>query len=595
MQSHKTERFIFRILKQLFFIARNRLSPRQFFMLSCVLVGILSALAAIVLKFFVHTIGVWVNHYATTYEQFYLFALFPAVGITLTVIYIKFGLKGNFKKGSAEIGYSIARKSAKLPVSQTYSHIITSALTVGFGGSVGLESPMVSTGSAIGSNFGNYFHLPYKDRTVLLACGAAAGIAAAFNAPIAGVLFAIEVLLADATVGAFIPIIIAAATGALLSKIILAEGIILSFSQQQPFDYHNLPFYIILGILAGFVSLYYGRVLEGTEKFFATRKNNRTKIILGGLALAALLLFFPSLFGEGYQSIKMLANLKPLEVANGSIIYQYLQNDYTILMFIGALVLIKVLAVGLTLGSGGNGGNFGPSLFVGAYLGFAFARLINLTGIAQIPETNFTLVAMAGILSGIFYAPLCAIFLIAEITGGYDLIIPLMIVAALSLAIARNFEPLSMEGKKLSRLLNITADNRDQILLSKLNLQDLLEQNFSAIRPNDSLRLLVRVISISKRNTFPVVTREGELVGVVHLDHVREIIFNNKLYDTTFAKDLMTEAHAVDFNDSISVILKKFDETRQWNLPVVKDKQYLGFLSKARILTEYRAELMKTI
>ncbi len=595
MQSYKAERLIFRALKQAFFFARNRLSPRQFFMLASVVVGILSALAAIVLKFFVHTIGVWVNYYASHYEQFYLFALFPLIGIALTVTYIKFGLKGNFKKGSAEIGYAIARKSSKLPTNQTYSHIITSALTVGFGGSVGLESPMVSTGSAIGSNFGNYFHLPYKDRTVLLACGAAAGIAAAFNAPIAGVLFAIEVLLADATVGAFIPIIIAAATGALLSKIILAEGIILSFSQQQPFDYHNLPFYIVLGIIAGFVSLYYARALEGTEKFFAARKNNRTKIILGGLALAVLLLFFPSLFGEGYESIKMLANSKPLDVANGSIIYRYLHNDFTILIFIGALVLIKVLAVGLTLGSGGNGGNFGPSLFVGAYLGFAFARLINLSGLAQIPETNFTLVAMAGILSGVFYAPLCAIFLIAEITGGYDLIIPLMIVAALGLTVSRYFEPLSMEGKKLSKLLNMTVDNRDQFLLSKLNLQDLLEHNFSAIRPEDSLRLLVRVISISKRNTFPVVTREGVLVGLVHLDHVREIIFNNKLYDTTFVKDLMMEAHAVDFNDNLPAILKKFDETRQWNLPVVKNKQYLGFLSKARILTEYRAELMKTI
>ncbi|MCW5910358.1 MAG: chloride channel protein [Cyclobacteriaceae bacterium] len=595
MQSAQADKVLLRALKQVFFFARNRLSPRQFFMLSCVLVGILSALAAIVLKFFVHTIGVWVNHYATTYEQFYLFALFPAIGITLTVIYIKFGLNGKFKKGSAEIGYAIARKSARLPVSQTYSHIITSALTVGFGGSVGLESPMVSTGSAIGSNYGNYFHLPYKDRTILLACGAAAGIAAAFNAPVAGVLFAIEVLLTDVTVGAFIPIIIAAATGALLSKIILSESIILSFSLQQPFNYHNIHFYIILGVLAGLVSLFYARTLERTEKFFAARKNYRSRILIGGLALSALLLFFPSLFGEGYESIKMLANLKPLEVANGSIIYRYLQNDFTILIFVGALVFIKVLAVGLTLGSGGNGGNFGPSLFVGAYLGFAFARLVNLSGIAQIPETNFTLVAMAGILGGVFYAPLCAIFLIAEITGGYDLIIPLMIVAALSLTIARHFEPLSMEGKKLSKLLNITADNRDQLLLSKLNLQDLLEHNFSAVRPDDSLRLLVRVISVSRRNTFPVVTRGGELAGVVHLDHVREIIFNDKLYDTTFVNDLMTEAHAVDFNDSIPVILKKFDETRQWNLPVIKDKQYLGFLSKARILTEYRAELMKTI
>ncbi len=308
-----------------------------------------------------------------------------------------------------------------------------------------------------------------------------------------------------------------------------------------------------------------------------------------------MFLIFPSLFGEGYESIKMLANDNPLQVANGSLIYQYLQNDFTILIFIGALVFIKVLAVGITLGSGGNGGNFGPSLFVGAYLGFAFARLINLSGIAQIPETNFTLVAMAGILSGVFYAPLCAIFLIAEITGGYNLIIPLMIVAALGLTVARYFEPLSMEGKKLAKLLNITADNRDHFLLSRLNLQDLLEHNFSEVRPDNSLRLLVRVISISRRNTFPVVTREGKLVGVVHLDHIREIIFNEKVYDTTFVNEVMTEAHPVDITDSLPTILKKFDDTRQWNLPVVKDNIYQGFLSKARILSEYRAELVKSV
>lgn len=594
MQSPKSDKRILRALKQIFFFARNRLTPRQFFMLASIVVGVLSALAAIILKYFVHTINVWVSRYAADYEQFFLFALFPVIGITLTVLYIKYGLKGDFRKGSAEIGYAISRKSARLPASQTYSHIITSALTVGFGGSVGLESPMVSTGSAIGANFGSYFHLSYKDRAILLACGAAAGIAAAFNAPVAGVLFAIEVLLTDATVGAFIPIIIAAATGALLSKVILAEGVILSFSLQQPFNYHNIHFYIILGVLSGFIALFYAHTLERTEALFA-RQKNRSKIMMSGLSLFGLLILFPSLFGEGYESIKMLANQQPLNVAKGSILYPYLQHDVTLLIFIGALVLIKVVAVGLTLGSGGNGGNFGPSLFVGAYLGFAFARLVNLSGIAQIPETNFTLVAMAGILSGVFYAPLCAIFLIAEITGGYDLIIPLMIVAALSLTIARYFEPLSMEGKKLSRMLNMTVDNRDQFLLSKLNLQDLLEQNFSAVRPDDSLRLLVRVISISRRNTFPVVTREGNLVGVVHLDHVREIIFNDKLYDTTLVKDLMTEAHAVDFNDSLPVILKKFDETRQWNLPVVKENHYMGFLSKARILTEYRAELMKTI
>lgn len=355
-----------------------------------------------------------------------------------------------------------------------------------------------------------------------------------------------------------------------------------------------MPYYIVLGIVAGFVSLYYARMLEYIEALFGSIKSHVKKIILGGFLLSILLIVFPPLFGEGYESIKLLANLQTSEVTKTSILSQFIQNDFALLLFLGGLVLVKVVAVAITLGSGGNGGNFGPSLFVGAYMGFTFAKLINLTGLAHIPETNFTLVAMAGILSGVFYAPLCAIFLIAEITGGYALIIPLMIVAALSVTVVRYFEPHSMEGKKLFRLLKVSVDDRDKYLLSKLNLKELLETNFSAVRPDDTLRLLVRIISVSKRNTFPVVDN-GKLVGVVQLDSIRELIFNTKIYDTTFVKELMIEAHAVDFEDSLHDILKKFDETRQWNLPVVKDKVYLGFLSKARILSEYRTELMKTV
>jgi CIC family chloride channel protein len=560
-----------------------------------VVVGILSATAAIVLKFFVHSIGKWVTYYAVNYEQFFLFTLFPIVVITLSVVFIHFVLKNQFKKGSAEISYAIARLSSKLPKAQTYSHIVTSALTVGFGGSVGLESPMVSTGSAIGSNYGSYFHLTYKDRTVLLACGAAAGISAAFNSPIAGVLFAIEVLLTDVTVASFIPIIIAAASGALLSKIVLSEDVTLTFTQQQPFNYHNVPYYILLGLLAGVVSLYYARSMEKIEKLFSGIKSKRNKIILGGISLSVLLILFPPLFGEGYESIKQLASGQLNFITQNSILHSYLNSDFTLLLFITVMMLVKVVAVGITLGSGGNGGNFGPSLFVGAYLGFAFAKLVNLTGLASIPETNFALVAMAGILSGIFYAPLCAIFLIAEITGGYALIIPLMMVSAISLTIARYFEPKSMEGKKLSKLLNVDVEDKDRYLLSRLDLNNLLETNFTTVKPEITLGMLVRVISFSKRNTFPVVNTTGELLGVVHLDNIREKIFNDRLYNSLTVKDLMTEPHAVNANDNLHSVLKKFDDTKQWNLPVVKDKKYLGFLSKARILSEYRSELMKTI
>lgn len=583
------------IIKRLNFYLRDKLSPRQFFILSSILVGITSGLAAIILKYFVHTIETFVTYYSHNYQEFFLFTLFPVVGIGFTVFYVQKALKGEFKKGTSEIVYAITKKSSILPSSQMYSHLITSALTVGFGGSTGLESPMATTGSAIGSNYGRTYAMSYKERTILLACGAAAGISAAFNAPIAGVLFAVEVLLADVSASAFIPLIISAACGALLSKIILAEGVVLRFALQQPFNYHNVPLYIILGILAGFLSLYYAKTFTWVDVKIKAVSNHWIRVITGGMLLSILLLVFPPLFGEGYETIKVLSTLKPQELTQNSIIHDFITSEYTLLVFLGCLAFLKCIAAALTIGSGGNGGSFGPALFVGAYLGFVFARIVNLTGIARIPETNFTLVAMAGILSGVFYAPLTAIFLIAEITGGYELMIPLMIVSAISITVAHYFEPLSMEAKKLSEKLKSPVEDRDKNLLSRLDLTALIETNFSSIAPNASLQELVKVISTAQRNIFPIL-KDGELVGLISLDDVRNIMFKHDQYDTTFVKDLMTQPPAViNPDENLHTILKKFDDTRQWNLPVIKDNQYLGFLSKSSILTRYREELLKSV
>lgn len=319
------------------------------------------------------------------------------------------------------------------------------------------------------------------------------------------------------------------------------------------------------------------------------------KVLIAGALLCVLLVLFPPLFGEGYGTIKELAGQNTAIITRTSIFSDFLDTDLSLIIFLSALLLVKVVATAITVGGGGNAGNFGPSLFVGAYLGFTFSRLVNLTGFFKIPESNFTLVAMAGILSGVFYAPLTAIFLIAEITGGYGLIIPLMIVSAISVTVARYVNPLSMEGRKLSQLLKMEVDSKDKYLLSKLELKRLLETNFSTVRPDDTLRLLVRVVSVSVRNTFPVTNSEDELVGVVYLDHIREMIFDTSRYDTVKVKELMMKPHVVDSQDSLHDILKKFDDTQQWNLPVVENKKYLGFLSKARILSEYRSELIKTV
>lgn len=574
---------------------KSKLTERNFFILSSIIVGLISGLAAMALKYFVHSIESIVNYYSHNYEEFLLFALFPLVGIALTVLFIKYILSDKIRKGSAEIVFSIIKRSSVIPAREMYAHLISSGLTVGFGGSVGLESPMVSTGSAIGSNYGRVYKLRYKERTILLGCGAAAGIAAAFNAPIAGVLFAIEILLTDVSASAFIPLIISAACGALISKMFLLEGVILTFSLQEPFDYHNLPFYVLLGILAGVVSLCYARIFDGIEHFYKGISNRWVKVLSGGLILFILIMLFPPLYGEGYKTIKAIADMNAESLTQTSMLKSIITNETQLLIFLGCLIVLKIVAAAVTIGSGGSGGSFGPSLFVGAYLGYVFSRFVNTLGIATIPVSNFTIVAMAGILSGVFYAPLTAIFLIAELTGGYELMIPLMIVASLSLVVTHFFEPLSMEGKKLSFKLNQPIETRDKLLLSRLDLSALIETNFSVVNPQQSLATLVKVIASSSRNIFPVVNEDKKLVGLVYLDKVRQVIFDSSRYDTTTVQQLMVPPSAVvELNENLHQALSKFDATNHWNLPVVNKGVYVGFLSKSTILTRYRNELLET-
>lgn len=578
------------------FYVKRKLPARQFLIVAAMLVGLTSGLAAVTLKSFVHYIASLVAGYAVNYQDFFFFAICPAFGIALTVLFIKYVLKGHLSRGSADIVYAIAKRSSLIPRTNMYAQLVTSAVTVGFGGSLGLESPMVGTGAAIGSNFGNTYKLSYKERTILLGCGAAAGIAAAFNSPIAGVLFAVEVLLADVSAAAFIPLIIAAASAALLSKILLGESVLLTFSLQQPFDYHNVPSYIVLGLVAGLVSIYYARTYTWIEERMHAVEQLWLRVVAGGLLLFALLILFPPLFGEGYDSIKTLAAVRPEELARNSVLFEFMTSELHLILFLGALVFLKTVAAAITIGSGGNGGSFGPSLFVGAYLGFVFARAVNLSGLAKIPETNFTLVAMAGILSGVFYAPLTSIFLIAEITGGYGLMIPLMIVSALSLLVAHYLEPQSMEGKKLSAKLNVAVDNRDSFVLSKLDLTDLIEKNFSVVKPDATLRDLTKIIASSSRNIFPVVGEEGMLLGVIHMDNVRNIIFDINQYESTSVETLMTKPAAIiQCTENLQQVLQKFEETGQWNLPVLDKNKYVGFISKSTLLTKYRAELVRSI
>lgn len=572
----------------------TKLTPKQILVVSSILVGLTAGMAAVILKTAVY----YIHHFITSdYNipyQYILYTVFPLIGILITVWFVQKHLQGKLGRGTANILHAIAKKGSFLPKDQMYSHVVTSAITVGLGGSAGLESPIVVTGSAIGSNYAKTHHINYKDRTLLLACGAAAGIAAAFNAPIAGVLFALEVLLFDVSITAFIPLIIAAAAGALLSRIILKEDSLLSFKTILPFDYHNVPYYIILGLLAGFVSVYYSRVYIKIESFLKPkRKKVYKKAIFGGVCLAILILFFPSLFGEGYESIKSLAEHNPEKLFEHSILSVFI-TKWSIVIFILMAMFLKTVAAAITIGSGGNGGNFAPTLFVGAYLGFAFSYMLNLLGITSAPTGNFTLVAMAGILSGVFHAPLTAIFLIAELTGGYELMIPLMIVSSCSYMICKYFEPYSMDVKRLAKRGNIFTADKDKNILTSLKLSGLIETDFQLVSPYATLGELVEMISSSKRNIFPVVSN-GALLGVIVLDNVREIMFKHDMYDTVYAKELMRKPPAtISVDERMEFVMKKFDETGAWNLPVLNDGKYVGFISKSSIFVQYRNQLIKT-
>lgn len=437
------------------------LNDKQFLIISGVLIGITSAIAAIVLKALVFYINDFLfAEVSRGYLSSYLYALFPLVGIVVTAIIVQYRFKQKPGGGNAAVIYSIKRKQSKLPFHLMYSHIITSAITVGTGGSTGLETPIVTTGAAIGSNYGKTYKVKPEERTIMLACGVAAGIAATFNAPIAGVLFAVEVLITEIAVSAFIPILISAAAGAILSDIILNEQVLLSFKLLEPFNYHNVPFYVLLGLVAGVISVYYIRLFIVIEGLLhrVKQKYYIQKAIIGGLMLGLLIVIFPPLFGEGYVAIKNLAEQDPASSLNGSILSINMNDPWVLILVSLVILLLKVVATGITLGSGGNGGNFAPSLFTGAYLGYVFASIINITGLFNLPVSNFTIVAMAGILSGIFHAPLTGIFLIAEITGGYDLIIPLMIVSALSFGTSKYLFEYPLDGVKLRKMLQQSPD-----------------------------------------------------------------------------------------------------------------------------------------
>ncbi len=581
-------------LESFLFLLKSILSERQFMYFSCVLVGISSALAVIVLKTFAHSVFRFANYIDGILHLPYSNSILPVIGILLTAWVVKKFLDGSIEKGTSQIMIAVANKSGKMPRKQMYAQIITSSLTVGLGGSAGLESPIAITGAAFGSNFAQKYRLNYKDRTLLLACGVAAGIAAAFNAPIAGVLFAIEVILSDMSVTAFIPIMISAATGSLVSAVVLKEDILLTFKNKLIFDYHNIPFYVVLGILAGLVSVYHARNFRRVEHFLSKFKSSvYKKALFGASLLAILIFFFPTLFGEGYESIKTLSTTNPGILLENTILDGYKSNEWILLLFIGATMFIKAFATGLTLGSGGNGGNFAPSLFVGSYLGYFVAKFFNLIGITKdLPISNFSVVGMAGVLSGLFHAPLTAIFLIAEITGGYGLMVPLMIVSSISFAISKNMEGHSMDIKNLANSGTVFTSDKDKNILSSIELSKHIKTEFKTISSSAKLESVVDLLSTSKQSVFPVLNEQHEFIGVIDFDKIRPVIFNTFQVKYTALSDLITIPEAtICYDEVMETVMEKFETSDSNILFVLKDKTILGYVEKVAILDTYREKL----
>lgn len=585
-------------LEGFFLILKGLLPERHFIYFSCVVVSISTALAVIVLKSFAHNVfllATYVNRYL---KLPYINSILPIVGILLTVLVVKRLLDGRIEKGSSRILVAVAKKGGIMPRKQMYAQIITSSLTVGLGGSAGLESPITITGAAFGSNFARKYKLTKKDRILLLACGVAAGVAAAFNAPIAGVLFAIEVILTDVTISAFIPIMISAATGALVSTIVLNEEVLLSFKQQETFDFHNIPYYILLGILAGFVSLYHAKTFQKVEQHFHNlRIKGYRKALYGAIPLALLIFLFPTLFGEGYESIKILSNSHPEELLENTLLEEFKNNGWVLLLFAGITMMLKAYATGITLASGGNGGNFAPSLFVGSYLGFFVAKFFVLTGIDKtLPVGNFTIVGMAGILSGLFHAPLTAIFLIGEITGGYNLMMPLMIVSSISFAVSKQFETYSMDIKHLADKGQVFTSNKDKNILSSIDILTVVTTDVPTINTKQKPEDVVSLLTTTKQTHFAVVDDKRRLVGVVDFDTIRHYVFSAfKIKYGTLEEMITMPGETALMEDSLEMIMDKFEATNAKYLVVLKDERYHGFIDKCVVLEAYRDVLKEMV
>ena len=588
------------LFQRLLLWREKKIKDKHFVLILSFVVGILTALAATLLKFLIE----YIKHFLT--ENFdstgvnWLYLVYPVIGILLTGLFIRNVVRDDISHGVTKILYAISRRQSRIKRHNTWSSLFASAITIGFGGSVGAEAPIVLTGSAIGSNLGSVFKMEHRTLMLLVGCGAAGAVAGIFKAPIAGLVFTLEVLMIDLTMGSLLPLLVSSVTAATVSYILHGTEAMFEFHMTEPFLMERIPAVLLLGILCGLVSLYFTRAMNRIERVFRRYSNPYVKLVIGGTMLSILIFMFPSLYGEGYDTIHMLLNGTAAadwdKVMDNSIFYGY---GNLLLVYLALVVLFKVFATSATNGGGGCGGTFAPSLFLGCIVGFVFSHFCNGYSLAplisdDIPEKNFALMGMAGVMSGVMHAPLTGVFLIAELTGGYDLFLPLMMVSVSSYLTIMIFEPHSIYSMRLAQKGELVTHHKDKSVLTLMNIESVVETDFEQVHPENDLGEMVKVISKAKRNMFPVVDARGMLLGIVVLDDIRNIIFRQELYHRfTVGRFMVVPPARINMDDSMEEVMRKFDETKAWNLPVVdEDGKYKGFLSKSRVLNTYRQTLV---
>ena len=570
------------------------MSDRVFLLMLSVVVGGLSGLAAVLLKTLVHVTNRWLLEFniPTFVGGNLLILIYPAIGILLTILFVRYIVKGQIGHGLPSVLLSLSRKGGVLPARNMYSSLVASTLTVAFGGSVGLEAPIASTGSAIGSNIGRFFRLSAHDVKLLLGCGAAGAIAGIFKAPIAGVLFVIEVFMFDMTATSILPLMLSAVSASTVAYFLMGNELQFAFNVVGETGLSQIPYYIVLGVFCAAVSLYFLRITDRVEEWFSRRHSQTHRAVIGAVALGVMIFLFPPLFGEGYAFLTELLNGSDRMLFEHSIFSSLSENNWMVLAYLLVLILMKAVATATTIGCGGVGGTFGPSLIVGGMSGYFICMLSNQLGFPEQSTANFALVGMAAVMTGVMHAPFMAIFLIAEITGGYALMVPLLVASSVTYLCVSPFERHSIYARKLAEQGDLLTHDKDTSAWQLMVMRKLIETNFVVVREEDKLRELVEAIKYSKRNIFPVLSDDDKFMGVILLDDVRHIIFQPELYDTTAVVDLMhplSEGDIVRISDPPADVVNKFQVGNRYNLIVIDDDGfYLGFLSRANTFSAYR-------